>query len=78
MEATPSKSIKKLSQEIHLSYGTTHTVLKKELNLCPYKVQLFHQILARDLQPRINYCQWFLNNINNDELLDLSFFTDEA
>ncbi|RZC36587.1 hypothetical protein BDFB_012298 [Asbolus verrucosus] len=29
MEAAPSKSIRKLSQQIHLFYGTGHTILKR-------------------------------------------------
>jgi hypothetical protein len=29
-------------------------------------------------ESHINYCNWFQNNLNNDRLLDLSFFSDEA
>ncbi|RZC32148.1 hypothetical protein BDFB_009023 [Asbolus verrucosus] len=75
MEATPSKSIRKLSQQIHLSFGTSHTILKKDLEMFPYKVQIYHKILPRDFVPRVNYCEFciYIKNI-----LDVTFFTDEA
>lgn len=78
MEATPSKPLRKLRQEVDLSYGTCRTILKKDLSMFPYKMQMFHQLLPRDFQSRINYCQWFLNNINNNDILNLTWFTDEA
>ncbi|RZC32007.1 hypothetical protein BDFB_004354, partial [Asbolus verrucosus] len=52
MEAILSKSIRKLSQQIHLSYGTSHTILKKDLHMFPYKVQVYHKILPRDFVPK--------------------------
>ncbi|RZC41613.1 hypothetical protein BDFB_009069, partial [Asbolus verrucosus] len=74
MEAVPSNSIRKLSQQIHLSYGISHTILKKDLEMFSSKVQVYHKILLRDFALRINY---FLHNIN-DDVLDITFFTDEA
>ncbi|RZC43003.1 hypothetical protein BDFB_008700, partial [Asbolus verrucosus] len=69
MEVAPSTSIQKLPQQIHLFYGPSHTILKKEM--FPYK------ILLRDFVPRVNYYEWFLHNMN-DDILDVTFFTDEA
>ncbi|RZC32884.1 hypothetical protein BDFB_011997, partial [Asbolus verrucosus] len=52
MEATSLKSVRKLSQQMHLSYGTNHTILKKDLKMFPYKVQVYQKILPGDFVPR--------------------------
>lgn len=44
----------------------------------PYKVSVLQQLYPNDLPARINYCNWFNANINNDDILDKTFFTDEA
>jgi hypothetical protein len=61
-----------------LSYGTCHKILKQDLNLHPYKITVVHELLPRDFPARIRYCQWFLNHLNNNNTLDLTFFSDES
>ena len=36
------------------------------------------QLLPQDFDARVRYCQWFLQNMNRNEILDRTFFTDEA
>lgn len=43
----------------------------------PYKVTVVHQLHPVDYERRIRFCEWF-NNRMNDDLLDLTFFSDEA
>ena len=75
MQNTPTKCVRRLSQEVRRSYGTCRTILKKQLNLFPYKVRAFEEILAADLERRRNYCQWFTQNLlGRNDLLDLTFF----
>lgn len=78
MEEEPAKPLKRLSQEIGLSYGTCHKILKKDLNMHPYKMQAHQALLPADHPRRLAYCHWFVNNLMNDDLLDLTFFSDEA
>lgn len=52
--------------------------MKKDLHMHPYKVSVLQQLHPEDFQSRINYCQWFNAHINNDDILDKTFFTDEA
>jgi hypothetical protein len=33
-----------------------------------------HQLLPADLACRVEYCNWFQNTLNNDRLLNLTFF----
>lgn len=77
MEHDSTKSLKRLSQEIGASYGTCRTILKKDLNMYPYKMQSFQALLQTDHPRRLAYCQWF-NNLMNNDLLNLTFFSDEA
>lgn len=77
MDNSPKKSIAKLSQ-VHLSVGTCHTILKKDLKLFPYKIQAVSELKQEDFGTRTQYCQWFLHYINNDNILDKCFFSDEA
>ena len=37
-----------------------------DLNVYPYKVQMHHQLLERDLQGRLNFSQWLLGRIKGN------------
>lgn len=39
---------------------------------------MFHELLPPDYVKRITHCNWFTNNINNDAILNKTFFTDVA
>ena len=78
MEEEPRKPLKRLSQEIGFSYGTCQTIVKKDLNMHPYKMQSYQALLPADHPRRLAYCRWFVNNLMNDDLLNLTFFSDEA
>lgn len=75
----PTKSLRKLKQEVGLSYGTCQKILKKDLHLYPYKMQVYQELLPADYNRRLLYCQWFMQRLmNNDELLNVTFYSDEA
>jgi hypothetical protein len=60
----PKKPPRKLAQEIDLSNGTCHKILKQDLNLHSYKITVVQELLARDFPTRIRCGQWFLNHLN--------------
>lgn len=83
MENNPSTSIRHLSQQIQqtdLCYSTCQTLLKKDLHLYPYRVTAIHELLPNDVPQRLNFCEWFLNNFQeeNSGAFEKTFFTDEA
>jgi hypothetical protein len=45
---TPNKSIRRLTQETNLSFGTVQLILKKGLHLFPYRVSVVHEIKPID------------------------------
>lgn len=63
--------------QIGLSYGTCHNATKK-LHLHPYKVSVVQELLPADFGKRREFCTWFNNNLADDNLLDNTFFSDEA
>jgi hypothetical protein len=77
MEQSSKKSLPRLAQETELSYGTCQKILKKNIFLHMYKIMAVQELLPRDFGIQMEYCQWFLNHLNNNPL-DLTFFTDEA
>lgn len=74
----PSTSISVMAQQTNLSYGTCQLILKKNLHYRAYKLQCFHELLPVDYPRRVEFCQWFQNNLNNNDILNTVFFSDEA
>ncbi len=46
-----------------LAKSSFHNIIKKDLNLFPYKMQVRQQLLDADLPRRIMFCEWFLNRL---------------
>lgn len=79
MNEAPTTSLRRLTQQVPVSYGTCRTILRKDIGLFPYKMQAYHELLPPDHNRRVLYCQWFTQHLlHNNDLLDLTFFTDEA
>jgi hypothetical protein len=43
-----NKSIRRLTQETNLSFGTVQLILKKDLHFFPYRVSVVHEIKPLD------------------------------
>ena len=53
---------------------------KKSLCLYPYKITAVHELKLGDSAKRVVYCKWFLDFLDREgeDILDVTFFTDEA
>ena len=79
ISAAPNTSVRKLSTQCNISYGSVRNALKKSLHYHPYKINVIQELKPADYAKRLNYCNWFLSFIqNNPDILDLVYFTDEA
>ena len=80
MMQSPSKSMRKLSQETNLSVGSKHQGAKKELGLFPYKATAVQELKVTDFEKRLHYCYWLKNFVitHGNEILNPCFFSDEA
>jgi hypothetical protein len=63
-EEAPGTSIEHLSQQLGVSVGTCHSIVKKDLHLFPYRHTSVQELHPADLPQRLEYCQWFLNTLD--------------
>ena len=64
MEETPKTSIRELHQQINLSVGTTHKLLRKDLKVYPYRITAMQKLLPVDFSRRLELFNWFVNMKN--------------
>lgn len=62
----PTTSIRRRSQQLTLSYGTTQRILTKDLHLKAYKIQLTQELKETDHQKRRTFVNWVLENTEVD------------
>jgi hypothetical protein len=78
IEEQPNTSIRHL-QQVDLSFTTCQRILKQDLHLQTYRLQLVHEPLPNDRPRRQQFCQWFMLNFhNNGAILEKPFFSDES
>lgn len=72
-------SIRRRSQQLGLSYSTTWRILRKDLSLKAYKIQLVQELKPTDLPNRFRFSRWALDKLAEDPLFSTKIlFTDEA
>lgn len=78
-ENEPSTSIRRAAQQARMSYGTTWTILKRDLNLFPYKIQVHQQLKDVDVSRRLDFANLMLEKIEKNEInIKKIWFSDEA
>lgn len=61
-----------------MSYTSAQRAVKRKLHFHPYKISTVQELLPLDHNRRLEYCHWFNNNLRDDNILNISFFSDEA
>lgn len=75
----PETSTRRRSKELSIQRGTIRQILKEDLLLYPYKIQLVQKIYPSDLKLRFEYSRAVLNLVANDQsFLENFMMTDEA
>lgn len=73
------ESIRRRSQQLGLSYATTWRILRKDLGLKAYKIQLVQDLKPTDLPSRHRFSVWALEMFEEDPLFSTKIlFSDEA
>lgn len=73
------ESIRRRSQSLGLSYGTLWRILKRDLGLKAYKIQLVQELKPADLRLRREFGQWALEQLAIDPYFYRKIvFSDEA
>ena len=66
-------------QELDLSRSSVHRILKNDLQLYPYRIQIKQTLTQNDMTKRVEMCQWFQSKIEeNRNFLQNVWFSDEA
>lgn len=78
VENDPSTSTRKLAAEFRLSHSKIWKILNQN-SFHPFHLLKVQTLLERDYQPRIDFCNWFMNKIRHDaNFSKFVLFTDEA
>ena len=76
---SPCKSLRRRSQELGIEKESLRRILKTDLHLHPYRIQIKQALTPEDLRKRTTMCQWFCEMIDDDpEFLNDVWFSDEA
>ena len=63
----PSKSTRRLAQKVNIPRTSVNRILKQDLHLYPYKVQVAQQLLPADKLQRKAFTEWFNNMCREEE-----------
>jgi hypothetical protein len=69
IEQSPKTSLRKLSLQADVPLSTCQKIVRKNLNLYPYKITTLQELRPDDSERRLEYCNWFLNNLNDDRFV---------
>ena len=72
-------SIRKLAFQAHLKKNTVHRILKSDLHLSPFKLQIHQELSAGDKDRRLSFCRKIKTMKNEGEInLNNIIFSDEC
>jgi len=75
---SPTKSLRRLSQETNLPYSTCQRAAKKAKTHA-YRVSCVQELHPMHHEKRVRFCLWIKDFLTqNPGILDVTFFTDEA
>jgi hypothetical protein len=69
IERSPHRSAQYHFASLGLSEASVQRILHKDLNFCTYKIQVTHALHECDYINRVNFCQTFLQLINQNKSL---------
>jgi hypothetical protein len=79
MSQSPNKSLRRLSQQVGISLSTVQKIVKADLHLHPYKIQVVQMLQPLDNHQRLAFATWLLQQANEDaSFIDNFFMSDEA
>ena len=78
IEEKRNVSLRHLSQQLGTSYGSAHTIVKKKLIMHPYKIQICQKLQPGDFDRRVQFCEWFLQKLQDPDFLGGLIMSDEA
>ena len=76
---SPKKGYRRRAQELELRSTSVRRILKEELKMYPYKIQVRHALTDRDKAERVEMCNFFNRKMECDnDWIQNVWFSDEA
>jgi len=76
---SPKTSLRRRRRLLGISRESLRRVLKEDLHLYPYQIQIKQKVTKGDMEKRVTMCEWFCDTIEaNPDFLDHLWFSDEA
>ena len=76
---SPKKSLRRRSQELGLSRSSVHRILKNDLQLYPYRIQIKQTLTQNDMANCVETCLWSESKVEEmTDFLQNVWFSDEA
>ena len=77
IENEPQSSVRSVATACSIPRTTAHRIMTEHLSLKPYKVQ-FVQELYEDMQDRVEMCKTLVPMLEDNQIQQNLFFSDEA
>ena len=78
-ESNPRISTRRASQELGLARTSLQRILKHDVKLFPYKIQIFQQLSAHDIERRLGFGRKMLRKLGSGQIdPNKIWFSDEA
>ena len=61
VEANPKASVQRIAQQVGICQRSTHAILKKDMSLKSYKIQVIQKLEPQDYEKRKPFASWFIN-----------------
>lgn len=79
IDMNPTQSLRRLSHQLNISYGSTQRIVRRDLKLYPYRIQLVQSLSPADIAQRLAFATWFQQKVDNDaSFTEHLFMSDEA
>ena len=76
---SPQKSVRRASSETSISKTSVQRILKFDLDLYPYKIQIMQSLSLNDQVERLDFCEWALGKLQeNADCFSNVWFSDEC
>ena len=79
VDRSPSKSLRRRSQELGINRESVRRILIADLNMYPYRIQIKQKLTPDDMKKQVIMCHWFCDKIDAvPDFFDNVWFSDEA
>lgn len=60
----PHTSTRAIATDLNLNHITVHKIIKYSLGTHPFKRHTTQRLTPRDMQRRLNFCEWLIEQVN--------------